>query len=143
MECKIFIGKEYKEEVLVYAHEKTKLVREIENLVAEEGFELIGYKEKEAVRLNLSDISCFSVEDNKIYAFTEKERLLVKCRLYKLEETLPQSFVKINQSCIANIKKIDRFDASVSGSLTVRFKNGITDYVSRRNVKSIKERLGI
>lgn len=143
MKCKIFIDKECEEEVLIYAHEKTKLVQAIENLVAEEEFELIGYKEKEAVRLNLSDISCFSVEDNKIYAFTEREKLFVKCRLYKLEESLPPCFVKINQSCIANIKKIDRFDASFTGSLTVRFKNGITDYVSRRNVKTVKERLGI
>ena len=61
----------------------------------------------------------------------------------QLEEMLDDSFVKINQSCIANIKKIDRFKATVGGSLTVIFKNGHIDYVSRRNLKNVKERLGL
>lgn len=143
MKCKIFIGKEYEEEVLVYAHEETELVKRIQSLVSEENLILIGYKEKEAFQLNLFDINCFLVEDNKIYAFTQDDKLLMKCRLYKLEETLPQNFIKINQSCIANINKIERFGTSFSGSLTVRFKNGNTDYVSRRKMKSVKERLGI
>ncbi len=143
MKCKIFIDKEREEEVLIYAHEKTELVKAIEKLVAEEATEFIGYKDREAVKLNLFDVNCFLVEDNRVYAFTQSEKLLVKCRLYKLEESLPQNFIKINQSCIANINQIDRFGASFSGSLTVRFKNGNTDYVSRRKVKSVKERLGI
>ena len=41
------------------------------------------------------------------------------------------------------IKKIKKFDTSVSGMLTVTFKNGYRDYVSRRNLKSVKERLGV
>jgi DNA-binding LytR/AlgR family response regulator len=46
-------------------------------------------------------------------------------------------------SCIANLSKIKKFNASFSGSLSVVFKNGYTDYVSRRSVKFIKERLGL
>ena len=80
MKCKIFIDKEREEEVLIYAHEKTELVKAIEKLVAEEATELIGYKDREAVKLNLFDVNCFSVEDNRIYAFTQSEKLLVKCK---------------------------------------------------------------
>ena len=61
----------------------------------------------------------------------------------ELEEKLPLDFVKINQSCLANIKKIERFSASVGGSLKVIFKNGHTDYVSRRQLRTVKEKLGI
>ena len=143
MKCRIFIGKEYEEEVLIYSHEKNELVEAIEQLVSEDAFELIGYKERDAVRLNLSQIYCFTVEDNKVFAITESEKLLLRCRLYTVEEKLPESFVKINQSCIANIKKIERFEVPLTGTLMVKFKNGTTDYVSRRNVKSVKERLGI
>ena len=53
------------------------------------------------------------------------------------------NFVKINQSCIVNVNKIERFDTSVSGTLKVSLKNGYTDYVSRRQLKPIKERIGI
>ena len=81
--------------------------------------------------------------ENKVCAVLKDETYQLKERLYTLEEKLPQVFVKINQSCIANIEKIGRFDASISGTLKLTFKNGWTDYVSRRQLKSIKERLGI
>lgn len=85
----------------------------------------------------------FFTEDNKVFALTENEKYRLKSRLYQLEENLNDNFVKINQSCIANIKSIDKFKATVGGSLTVIFKNGYVDFVSRRNLKNVKERLGL
>lgn len=143
MKFTAIIGTEHDEEVVIYAHKKTEFVTQIENLISENALELVGYKDKNAVRLNLSDVYCFSVEDSKVYAVLHNEKLQLKYRLYQLEEKLPQNFIKINQSCIANIKKIERFDASISGALRVCFKNGCSDYVSRRRMKDIKERLGL
>jgi len=37
---------------------------------------------------------------------------------------------------------IKKFDVSFGGALTVIFKNGYTDYVSRRQMKIVKERIG-
>ena len=143
MKFTMIIDKERDEEVIVYARERSPLTDDIERLVSGERFELIGYNGKKAVRLEPSQVYCFTVEDNKVYAVCEGERLQLKCRLYQLEQALCEGFVKINQSCIANIKKISRFDASISGSLKVVFKNGYCDYVSRRQVKNVKERLGL
>lgn len=143
MKLEIVIDKEREEKVFICAHEKTRLVQEIEQLVHDNAFELIGYREKNAVKLNPNDVDCFITEDNKVFAISQSEKLQLKCRLYQLEENLSDGFVKINQSCIANIKRIERFQASVGGSLTVVFKNGYTDYVSRRNLKNVKERLGL
>ena len=143
LKLKIVIDKERTEEVIIYAHEKTKLVEDIERLVEESTARLIGYKDKAVVPLTAADVHCFIAENNKIYALRGDEKLQLKCRLYNIEENLTDNFVKINQSCIANIKMIERFDASISGSLRVKFKNGYTDYVSRRQLKTVKERLGI
>lgn len=143
MECKLFIDKDHKEEVLVYARKRTRLTDLIEQACRDDELTLIGYKGNESVVLDPSEVHCFIVEDNKIYALTESEKLQLKCRLYNLEEMLSEGFIKINQSCIANVKMISRFDASFSGSLTVKFKNGYSDYVSRRNLKNVKERLGL
>lgn len=57
MKCRIFIDKEHEEEILIYAHEKTKLVENIEKLVSDDAFELIGYMDREAVKLNANDSS--------------------------------------------------------------------------------------
>ncbi len=143
MKFKLFIDKEHEEQVLVYAHKKTKLTEAIEQLVADNTVELNGYKDREVVRLNAGDIYCFIVENNKVFALTAKDKLQLKYRLYQLEEALPDNFVKINQSCLINIKEIARFDASLSGALNVKLKNGYSDFVSRRNVKSVKERFGL
>ncbi|MBQ8382175.1 MAG: LytTR family transcriptional regulator [Clostridia bacterium] len=142
MKYKLIIDRQHPEEVQVYAHRENSLTRAIERLCEEDAVRLIGYRDREAVRLHLPDVCCFIVEDNRIFALTAGEKLQLKCRLYMLEETLPDSFIKLNQSCIANLAKIERFDASLAGTLTVRFQGGYTDYVSRRNLKNVKERLG-
>ena len=144
MKCTIIIDKNREEEVIIYAKEKSTLTDEIERLVNDNNLELIGYdKSGEGVKLTTDEVYCFTAEDNKIFAITEKDKLRIKCRLYQLEEILPEYFVKINQSCVANIRKIARFDTSVSGTLLIKFKNGYKDYVSRRQVKAVKERLGL
>ena len=142
MKCKVFIDKNHEEEVVIYSHQRNSLVEQIESLVDSQELEITGYKEQETVKLDLSEIFCFICEENKIYALTEKERFKIKLRLYQLEEKLPQNFVKLNQSCIGNVKKIQKFNASFGGSLSVEFKNGYKDYVSRRQLKIVKERFG-
>jgi DNA-binding LytR/AlgR family response regulator len=83
------------------------------------------------------------VEAGKVYAMTLNHKWQLKGRLYQVEELLPSSFVKINQSCLANIRKIQRFQSTIGGTLQVVFENGYVDYVSRRQLKTVKERLGL
>lgn len=142
MKCRTVIDKDREEEVVIYVHEKNSLSYEIEELVLGKSLELFGYKDKNIVKLSPSDVFCFTVEDNKVYAVCEKEKYQIKQRLYLLEEILDRDFVKINQSCIANIRKISKFDTSITGTLMISFKNGYRDYVSRRQMKKVKERIG-
>lgn len=143
MKLRIVIDKEKEEEILIYAHEKTPLIESIERIVENNTARLTGYSEEGAILLSPDEIYCFISDNGKTYALTEKEKLLVKSRLYIIESSLGDSFIRLNQSCIANISKVRRFEADLYGSLTVIFKNGYKDYVSRRQVKAVKERLGI
>lgn len=142
MKLEIITDENCEEKIVIYQHNENPLTEKIKQLV-EETEEIIGYKEKEILKLNPYDVFCVTVMENKVCAVLKDETYQLKERLYTLEEKLPQVFIKINQSCIANIEKIGRFDASISGTLKLTFKNGWTDYVSRRQLKSIKERLGI
>lgn len=143
MKCELIINKNNEEKVIIYAKQETPLISEIKSLAEEAGMELSGYMDREIVKLSPSEIYCFTVQDNKVYAICKKKRYSLKQRLYTLEDMLPENFIKINQSTIANIRLIDRFDASISGTLKVYFKNGHVDFVSRRQLKTLKERIGI
>lgn len=143
MKFELIIDPESEEKVVVHAKKEGALTEEIKRLVQAASTELLGYRDNEIVRLNPNDIHCVCVMENKVYALCEGSRYSLRQRLYSLEETLPECFVKINQSCLANTKQMERFDTSISGTLKIRFKNGHIDYVSRRQLKAIKERLGI
>ena len=143
MKLRIVIDKDKEEQILIYSHEKTPLIESIERLVEDNSPKLMGYSEKGATMLYPDEIYCFISENGKTYALTEKEKLVIKSRLYVIEGSLDDGFVRLNQSCIANLSMIERFDASFAGTLGVVFKNGYRDYVSRRNLKKVKERVGL
>ena len=145
LKCEIISDCRHEEGVFIYAPEgdsDAEKIRAFIESLAEQN--IIGYSERGARVLLPSEIYCFTVEDGKVFALTEKDKYQIKERLYKIEEGLDASlFIRLNQSCIANIKMIESFDATIGGTLRVRLKNGYRDYVSRRQIKAVKERLGL
>lgn len=143
MKIRTVIDPAREEEVVIYARERTPLVEEIERLVGQRDEALFGYGDGEIVPLTLSLVECFFVADGKLYARTGEKTLRLHMRLYQLEEMLDASFVKINQSAIVRVGAIQCFEASVGGSLRVVLKCGWRDYISRRQLKFVKERIGL
>ena len=146
MKYTLHITDEKSEEIIIYAKERSKLIDEIERLISAEKCNtppLIGYINNDIIEINPEEVFCFYIEDKKLFASLKRGNALIKRRLYEVEEMLGDDFVKINQSTIANMKLIDHFSVSIGASLTVHFKNGRRDYVSRRQMKIIRERLGI
>ena len=132
------------EEVVIYAGKRTREIEELESYLDRMGAELVGYGEDGRILpLRPAEVHCFIVEDGRVCALTEKEKLTVRLPLYTIEEMLSEDFVRINQSCLGSIRKIARFDASIGGALMVTFGNGHRDYVSRRQLKNVKERMHI
>ena len=142
MNYSINIDKEREEEVMIFVHERSELTDKLEQLLKEPIKELLGYKDDEIVIIDPRETSCFTVEDGKTYAVTKKGRYRMKLRLYQIEEELTDSFVRINQSCIVNVKMIESYNTSLGGSLMVTLTGGYRDYVSRRQLKAVKERIG-
>lgn len=144
MKCFTFINSDEEEKVIIYAKEKTSLVEEIEKLVAATGVTLTGTLDETSILINPADVTCFVVESGKIYALIGEKKYQLKERLYQLEDMpFNEFFVKLNQSCFANIKKIKEFKSSIGGSIMVVFQNGYVDYISRRELKNVKERIGL
>lgn len=143
MKTRLIIDESREEEVIVVLHQQSNIFEDIKRFVDGKESNIIGYKDTEIVILKEEDICCFFTEGNKVYANTIKDVYLIKKRLYQLEKELGLDFIKINQGCIANLKNVTRFNASFTGTLEVNFKNGYKDYVSRRELKKLKERIGV
>ena len=143
MKCQIIIDEKREEEVLIYAQKRSSLVDEIERLVESNNLTIKGTKDDEIIIINPLDVTCFISQNNKVFALIGEEQYKIKERLYQLEEMMDENYIKINQSCLANIKRIDRFSSSLGGAIMVLFDNGYKDYISRRELKKVKERMGL
>lgn len=146
MKYTLQIDPECEEEIIIHAHSKNELIESIERLVNAKKLNthrIIGYIRDDIIDIDPAEVYCFFIEDKKLYASLKRGNALIKKRLYELEDLLDEGFIKINQSTVANLKMVDHFSVSLGATLTVHFKNGRRDYVSRRQMKSVKERLGI
>lgn len=142
MKYRIVFDSEAEEEVVVYAKKRTSLTDAIEELVmGEDQSVLYGKQGTTVARLPLSSIDAFCIEDRRLVALVGEERWYLRERLRSLEESLPNDFVRIHQSCIINLRRARRFEVSIGGALRVVLANGYSDYVSRRQLKTVKERV--
>ena len=143
MKFQLIIDEESEELITARVKKGNDLTAKIETLVKEYAGEskIVGFTEDETIILEVQEIECVTVIDNKIWAITENGEFLIKSRLYEVEKILPFSFIKINKSSVANINKIKKFISTYSGSVNVEFKSGYTDYVSRRCLPQVKRRL--
>lgn len=143
MKVTTIIDPDGEEEVIIRARQRCDLVERIEQLIAGEAAEILGFSGEKAAIIDPVKVCRFTVEQDKIYARVGGESYRIKQRLYQIEQKLPSYYVKINQSCLANTRQIAQFETAFSGALRVVFKNGDVDYVSRRNLKQVKERFGL
>ncbi|MDD6302728.1 MAG: LytTR family DNA-binding domain-containing protein [Bacillales bacterium] len=143
MKFSLILDKEKEEEVIVIAKERNELVDSIEKIVNDDNFLLYGVCDDKIIKIDLSQVQFFISNANKTYAYIDNDKYQIKLRLYQIEDLHDQRFLKINQSCIANIHQISSFKVTFGCSLLVEFENGYSEYVSRRELKNVKKRMGL
>ena len=143
---KLQLDRDHEEEIVATVHRRTPLIDEIERLVTQDDLkdQIPGYDEEEIVMLDLKDIECFFVEDERTYAHCrDGKRYLIRKRLYELEGKLPGCYERISRSAIANWPLIGRFRVQLSGAVDAVFKSGYTECISRRCFSELKRRYGL
>ena len=143
MKYKLIIDENVEESIVITAKEKNELVNKIEKIINMTEYNLIAYSEEEIIPIDIKCVYAFYTNDSKVYVSLKDKEYVIKERLYQIEGLLDDSFVKINQGCIVKISKILKFDSSLTGSLKVILKNGFQDYISRRELKNVKRRIGL
>lgn len=146
IKVEIKIEKQFKEPLAVIhtanvTDEVNAAVRKLSESVSDM---LTGFNEGCAEILEPNEIYRIYSENQKVLAVTDRGVFQIRMRLYQLENKLDrQKFVRISNSEIINLKKTERFDLSLAGTIYVKLKNKESTYVSRRYVSKIKEILGI
>ncbi len=142
----VWIDKTCREEVMAKVHQRTPLIDEIERLVLQENRidQLPGYLDDEITLLEMNEIQCFVVENEKTFAvYADGKKYAVRKRLYALEDLLPDGFERISKSAIANWKKITKFKVQLSGAVDAVFQCGYAECISRRCFTELKRRYGL
>ena len=143
---KLQLDRNHVEEIVATVHQRTALIDEIERLVTQDNLseQIPGYEEDEIVMLDLKQIDCFFVEDERTYAHCQDgKQYLIRRRLYELEKNLPGYYERISKSAIANWPRVSRFRVQLSGAVDAVFKSGYTECISRRCFAELKRRYGL
>lgn len=146
MQIEIKIDGSYTEpKIIILTAAVTDEVNVIVDKLSKETPQIISGSKNEKVEvIEQGDLIRVYANVGKVYAVTDKGEYTIRLRLYEMEERLNYNqFVRISNSEIINLKKVENFDLSFTGTICVKLVNGTTTYVSRRYVSKIKTILGI
>ncbi len=107
---------------------------------------IIALKDEKIYILDFKEIESIYSRQGKIFIRKDNEEYITKNRLYELEEMLQKNyknFIRISNSEIINFDKVKNLDLNISGTIKINTYDGYTTYVSRRNIKKIKQYLKI
>ena len=86
----------------------------------------------------------FIVEDDDVFGVLSNTRLLIRTKLYEIEELLKhKNFIRISKYCLVNIGKIDYIKPALNSKLDLLLKNSEHLEVNRGYLKDFKKALEI
>ena len=137
---------------VIHASEETdgiKAVAEKINMMDERGLSAVvsGWEGDYCIQVKQSELLRIYSLDKKVYleCESEEEPLLLKMRLYEFEELAERcgwtDFIRISNTDIVNLSKVQKFDMSFSGIIKVIYGDEKVAIVSRRYMNKIKDRI--
>ena len=146
MQVEIKMDSSYTEpKIVIMTAVVTEEINDIVKKLSEDTPQIIsGSKEEKIEVIEQDDLIRIYANSGKVLAVTDKGEYTLRLRLYEVEKRLnPKQFVRISNSEIVNLKKVNNFDLSFTGTICVKLSNGTVTYVSRRYVSKIKKILGV
>lgn len=147
MKIELNIDKNIKEETIAISVRQTSTkvnkIIQIANNLENPGLKLYGKHDNKIYPLQLASILRFYSADKKVFAQIDNIEMLIDYRLYELEESLSENFIRISNTEIINFDYVENLEIDKGGLIKIIFKNKTETYSSRRYLKKIKERLGL
>jgi len=105
---------------------------------------IFGVESDQTVLLDPKTIEFVYAEKRKVFACMGNRHVEIRMKLYEIEEILaPYNFMRFSKSVIGSLNHIERFELSFSGNLCVFFQSGNKEYITRKYVSAIKNRLAM
>ena len=129
--------------IVIYTASMSEDVQTIVHTLTDSPLQILFGKQGEKIQpLIQENLIRVYAAGGKVFAVTDSGEYTLRQRLYELESRLPLSqFVRISNSEIINLRKVDHFDLNFAGTICVKLSNGSTTYVSWRYVSKLKKRL--
>ncbi len=87
------------------------------------------------------DIIIVSADGKNVQIVTRHGKYRSKQSLQSIEDVLSDRFLRVSRFEIIDLKKVRKYDFTLSGTLRIEFDNGMETWASRRYIPLIKERL--
>lgn len=87
------------------------------------------------------DIIIVSADGKNVQIVTRHGKYRAKQSLQSIEDVLSDRFLRVSRFEIIDLKKVRKYDFTLSGTLRIEFDNGMETWASRRYIPLIKERL--
>jgi DNA-binding LytR/AlgR family response regulator len=127
-------------EVLITCPVKNKIVERIASFIKSVDTQIECYSDDIVKLVNVSDIYYIESVDGKTVVCCEKEKYIVKSRLYQIYEKLRDNgFIQISKYCVLNINKLDKFKPLDNNRLEAVLSNGVYLCITRKYISGIKQ----
>ena len=130
--------------VEIHCREVTLETERLERYISRFDERLQATSEGNTYNVQIDEILYIESVDKKTFLYTTGHVLQTEKRLYELEELLDEkTFFRASKSVIVNLNKITKLKPEVTRNILATLTNGEVIVISRRNVKALKELIGL
>lgn len=130
--------------VEIHCREVTSETERLERYISRFDERLQATSEGNTYNVQIDEILYIESVDKKTFLYTTVHVLQTEKRLYELEELLDEkTFFRASKSVIVNLNKITKLKPEVTRNILATLTNGEVIVISRRNVKALKDLIGL
>ena len=130
--------------VEIHCREVTLEIERLQRYISRFDERLQATSEGNTYNVQIDEILYIESVDKKTFLYTTGHVLKTEKRLYELEELLDEkTFFRASKSVIVNLNKITKLKPEVTRNILATLTNGEVIVISRRNVKALKELIGV
>ena len=144
MKVKIEVSPEYTPpRAVIYTDRLTPEIQRALEILQAKSTPVLAERNGRTFLFAAQEVYMVRVENGETKLYTKQEEFSTRKRLYELLNQLGDGFMQISKSCAINLSDIQSVEASFGGSLLLKMKNGLSDYVSRKYLPDLKKYLGL